>query len=1120
MRTASAAKFAALLFVGGLGLFTRRVYATDYPSWWTDRNVIDASVAATNDYAALNAGQLKWVAANAYDEFEDSLPGGSGTDLANLISSFTSSNNYVAVNQGQLKYVSSLFYDRLIEEGYTNEYPWTATATDDTSYAAANIGQVKYLLSFDITYDSDTDSLPDWWETHWFGSVTNESAGGDPDSDGWTNGFEFAHGLCPTNAEEAMGDEDGDWYPNVYEIEHGSHARRAWDLPAPAVTVTNGGAVTLQDALDAATNDYDVVLVLPGAYTNAGDRNLDFAGKKAMLVSDTGPSNTVIDCGGQERGFYFHSAESNETVVSGFTVTGGNTNDGGGVYCSTSSPAIQDCVVVGNAADNGGGIYCLESSPLIRHCSVLTNTADNGGGIHLCGSSPRIEHCLVEGNTGGTSVSGGGLDTDSYYYYYSFYPDPFKARSIGSSPVVSNCTLRGNDAPGGENIRVADRNPAFDPHLDSADWQQGEPRFYACTISEAGDAGNWSVHIVLRPHVVFENCAVINNACGGVLNEGGDVTVQNCTLARGTGTQFGAGIYALHPNSDWGSTTIRNTIIYDNEPLTYQVFALHDNELCTVDYSCYDPTDYEYLDNHVAYGANNTTNPPMLSLSGHIRSDSPCIDVGDSGDAPAGDIDGEARGGSVDMGCDEFIDTDGDTLPDWWEAAYGFDPDASNSPAANPDGDELSNLQEYVAATDPLTASGDTDGDGLSDDAEAYYWTDPDYWDSDDDLMGDGWEVTYGLDPATSNDASTNSDADAWTDIEEADQGTDPTDNDTDGDGVDDDQDADPLDGDNDAVANAANTTDMVLFVGDRSGSHSERYKIVVGPFSLFMSHVSDQEYEFSKTVRVPRSKTYDGYLESLSDDDDDGDYDADVTGSGITVDDPWSSDRSGRVLGGHHENSGFNSGQRTFTVNVAEHACDEESADATKPGIPESESKDPINTINGDVSLRETDVVLPAPGIPLALRRSYDSRSEHTNSPFGPRWSHSYDWELSDRTNHFYGGAVADWKVLRTGGGELHWFEAQTNGNYASPSDADYRLADLTNSFEILIGGRTTYTFGSNGLLQSVADSLGNALALTYTNSGGRDVASRIEHSSGQAIDLTYSTGLLTRVDSPTNTF
>lgn len=69
------------------------------------------------------------------------------------------------------------------------------------------------------------------------------------------------------------------------------------------------------------------------------------------------------------------------------------------------------------------------------------------------------------------------------------------------------------------------------------------------------------------------------------------------------------------------------------------------------------------------------------------------------------------------------IDSDGNGLPDWWEQKY-FGQRTGTNPAADPDGDGLTNLQEYQRGTNPLLA--DTDGDGINDGDESnIYNTDP-----------------------------------------------------------------------------------------------------------------------------------------------------------------------------------------------------------------------------------------------------------------------------------------------------------------------------------------------------------------------------------------------------------
>ncbi len=50
-------------------------------------------------------------------------------------------------------------------------------------------------------------------------------------------------------------------------------------------------------------------------------------------------------------------------------------------------------------------------------------------------------------------------------------------------------------------------------------------------------------------------------------------------------------------------------------------------------------------------------------------------------------------------------DPTGDGIPNWWKAQYGFNPFDPTVAYADPDGDCLSNYQEYLQGTDPLTAS-------------------------------------------------------------------------------------------------------------------------------------------------------------------------------------------------------------------------------------------------------------------------------------------------------------------------------------------------------------------------------------------------------------------------------
>ena len=154
-------------------------------------------------------------------------------------------------------------------------------------------------------------------------------------------------------------------------------------------------------------------------------------------VLGAGAGVTTIDGGGSGHVVDSDAVDSS-TTIDGFTITGGNTDYGGGIYNNGASPIVNNCVITGNTVTNhGGGMYNLNnSSPVVVNCVFTGNTAGFfGGGIYAdAGSAPTITNNTIAGNT---ATRGGGI------------------YATGTSPTITNNIIASNTATLGSGIYCA-----------------------------------------------------------------------------------------------------------------------------------------------------------------------------------------------------------------------------------------------------------------------------------------------------------------------------------------------------------------------------------------------------------------------------------------------------------------------------------------------------------------------------------------------------------------------------------------------------------------------------------------------------------------------------------------
>ncbi|NIS15226.1 MAG: hypothetical protein GWN14_01250, partial [candidate division Zixibacteria bacterium] len=481
---------------------------------------------------------------------------------------------------------------------------------------------------------------------------------GDPNADpNYAGEFDIDGQVRVRGENVDMGADEGavTWYVDIDA--NGADTGFSWE----------DAFISIQDAIDTAL-DGDTIIIAEGTYYES----ISYSGK-TMTVKSTDPEDsdviaaTIIDANDPNDPndantpvVIFDSGGSTGSVLSGLTITGGNT----GVCCSMlSSPVITNCVIRDN---NGLGVRCASSSPIVKNCII---TGNSGSGIS--GGSPTITNCTIVYN-GGNGLRDCGGQIRNCIFWGNGYDELYY------SSATYSCVEDSNSGEGNIN---------YMPYFTNV----GGSDYHLLSYSPCIDTGD--------PNSDYSNEP----------NNGGD--------------RINMGAYGNTPEAALASADSDDDNLPDTWELLYwpSIDSNDANDDPDTDnltnlqeyHIGLDPNDSDTDDDGLWDGweLDNGLNPNNSDTDGDGIPDgweyNNGLDPLDDSDAEAdSDGDGLTNIEEYSIGTSpKNTDSDTDGMPDGWEDSHGFNPMDPNDADGDLDQDGHSNVVEFIHGSDPNDAN-------------------------------------------------------------------------------------------------------------------------------------------------------------------------------------------------------------------------------------------------------------------------------------------------------------------------------------------------------------------------------------------------------------------------------
>ena len=343
-----------------------------------------------------------------------------------------------------------------------------------------------------------------------------------------------------------------------------------WGLPAGAITFQVLPGQSIQAAINAAANG-DQIQVAPGTYNEA----IDFKGKAVRLYSSGGRDATIINGAGSYHVVKCVSGETANTVLEGFTITGGNAT--GGLLENFNDGNYYGWMITDQGKEGAPSVWSIVSGMMIQSSNIHTddNPVFSGTFAHWQAGADWKDY-QVEGKLKSVDDDAIGImfryKDQNNYYRFSWGGQHYKNLTLGRMKNGEFTILKQNlGVTYVKNQWYSFKIRAVGPDLQV--YIDGQPQLlFIESASDYLDSGSIALYCWGNQGAYFDNISVIeigsptrDTVGGGMYNQGSRPTVTNCIFAGNGAREGGGGMANVVGARPTVSTCIfrSNTVVSD-----------------------------------------------------------------------------------------------------------------------------------------------------------------------------------------------------------------------------------------------------------------------------------------------------------------------------------------------------------------------------------------------------------------------------------------------------------------------------------------------------------------------------------------------------------------------------